>query len=293
MYTKDQQMYRTEKQQQAVCNIRIYRSRCRLCRTILMAMREMVRWREEGKLENLIKVADFELAERFRVYSNKLIPRKKEFTVKICNYIALAHLDKFIDEAEAVGESPGIFNRVEEHERLKNLFGMKTEVQSAIVQYIFGDQSTYHDPVEVETQATSYVVLRNKITEMEARIRGKQILAIEKCHVLHEMGRAYLEQQLLEELKNTGKRIVDMAQNVSHLWIFLGHIMMLRAEIMQKHYSKVQSALQNISQLLDVIAIEGLKKTIEKAKEVKYLKLHLDNISSLFYIKAPFIVKQQ
>lgn len=261
MYTKDNQIYRNEKQRRDACIIRSFRSRHRLCRAMYTALSEMVRWREEGKLENLIKVAEYELGYRYRVHSNKLIPCKDEFTVKICNYIALAHLDKILNQKLPEDTS-------DDYQCLGKLYGLKTSSSNAVVQYVFGDQSTYRDPTETETQL-SFMAFKENMNRLEERIAQRPMLKIEKCHLNYEMGRANLKQHLIDETRNYGRRVIEMAKNVSHLWSFLGHVLVVRADIMQKNFSKLLDTLNEAAKKVEVFENKELENIFVIAKEVR------------------------
>lgn len=291
MYTRDHQMYRNEKYRMKVCALRSYRNCQRLCRAVFTAMREMIRWREEGKLKNLIEVAEFELGERFQVHSNKLIPRKNEFTIKICNYIALAHLDKLLNQS-LLEDSAKILDASadENYKRLGVLFGVQTRNQNVIVSYIFGDQSTYSDPAESET-ISIFNTFKENIARLGNRLRQTPMLPIEKCHLLYEMGRANLNQQLIEETRNYGRRVVEMSENVSHLWSFLGYVLVVRAEILQKNFKRIQDSLNEASKKLDVLNIDKLRMVMNEAKEVKFIFLNSPSISIFMFFKSQIITQ--
>lgn len=220
----------------------------------------MVRWREEGKLENLIKVAEHELGERFRVHSNKLIPRKGEFVIRICNYIALAHLDKLLNQ-----KAPE--DRSDDYRCLGKLFALKVSSTKSRVEYIFGDQSTYRDPTETATMHT-FMAFKKNTARLEERIAQTPMMDIEKCHLLYEMGRANLKQHLLDEGRNFGRQVVEAAKNVSHLWGFLGYVLVVRADIMQKNFSKLNESLNEMEEKVRVFENEKLTKIVEEAIEV-------------------------
>lgn len=260
LYTKDHQIFRNEKQRMDVCIVRSFRNRHRLCRDMFTALSEMVRWRKEGKLENLIKIAEYELGYRFRVHSNKLIPRKDEFTVKICNYIALAHLDKILNQKILQDTS-------DDYRCLGFLFGLKTSSSNTVVTYIFGDQSTYRDPTETETQL-SFMAFKDNMGRLEERVAQSPMLKIEKCHLNYEMGRANLKQHLIDETRNYGRHVIEMSKNVSHLWSFLGHVLVVRADIMQKNFSKLLDSLNEATKKVDVFKSERLKNVFDDAIKV-------------------------
>ena len=246
------------------CNTQNYRSRHRLCRDMFTSLSEMVRWREEGKLENLIQVAERELGERFRVHSTKLIPNKNEFTVKICNYVSLAHLDKLLKPIVRTEDVD------DEYQQLGKLFGLNTSNSNAVVQYIFGDQSTYRDPTETKT-LTTFIAFKKNMNRLEERFAQKPMLKIEKCHLMYEMGRANLKQYLIEEARNYGRRVIEMAIGVSHLWSFLGYALVIRADIRQKNFTKLLNTLNEV-ELNDNVGVfekEEIKDIIERAKEVR------------------------
>jgi hypothetical protein len=59
-----------------------------------------------------------------------------------------------------------------------------------------------------------------------------------------------------------------MAKNVSHLWSFLGHVLVVRADIMQKNFSKLLDTLNEAATKVEVFKDEKLTNVFEDAKEV-------------------------
>jgi hypothetical protein len=268
-------MYRSKKQRIEICEIRSYRSRQRLCREIFIAMTEMVRWRKEGKLENLIKVAENELGLRFRVFSNRLIPRKNEFIVQICNYIAMSHIDMLVNPPQQLltgAKNSSIERRkssnMDEYERLGQLFGLHTTSTNALAHYVFGDQSTYRDPMDVELD-NEFTTFKNSTLLLKDRLRQTPMLDIEKCHIYYELGRTHLKQSLYDETKFYARHVVQIAEQFKHsIWKLLGYILVVRAEIMQKYLARLVESLEKVLKELDDIDIDGLKSIILEAIEV-------------------------
>lgn len=265
-------MYRSEKQRMEICEIRSYRSRRRLCREIYTAIAKMARCRSEGKLENLIKVAENELSMRFRVNSNRLIPNKNEFIAKVCYIIAMAHIDMLLKPSlPARAETPLRQKRnsslVDDYAQLGKLFGLKTKSTKTLTNYVFGDQSTYRDPLDSEIDQ-SFIIFKQKIAHLKDRLAQTPMLAIEKCHIYYEMGRMNLAQSLNDDAKYYGGLIVKEAGNAIHIWSFLGNLLIVRAEIMQKKFSRLVESLEVLSRKSEELRIDGFKSILLQAIEV-------------------------
>lgn len=214
----------------------------------------------EKRLEDLIKIAEGELGVRYRIHPSYLMPRRNEFIIEICNYIALAHFDDIIKSLSLLNS-----NDYEDYDILKKLLGIYWETKNIFKPYVFGDQSTYRDPAEPNT---SYMTFYNKIVRIERRLSQKPMLKIERCHLLYEMGRANLEQLRPDEAREIGEKIVENAEGVSYLWLFLGKLTISRADILQKQFKDAVKVMEDVVSMVDIFKSQELKMVIEHAFEV-------------------------
>lgn len=218
-------------------------------RDMFSALDEMHKMRESGKLEKLIKIAEHELGVHYQIKSEKLMPRKKEFSTEICNLIGLAHLDRL---KFPQNEMSGL-------ERLAAIFEVSIAGKKIAVPYIFGDQSTYRDPAKPDT---SFLVYKRNVTRLEERLKQSS-LPIEKCHLYHEMGKQNLTQNNYEETRNFARKILDEAAAAgSVLWKLLGRILICRAYLMQKNFADINDNLRATLKLSDVFANPELSDVI-------------------------------
>lgn len=262
LYQKREEKFPNRKHIERFNNVVRKRLQYKIHREIFVSLVAMVECREEGKLDKLIKLAEHELGEHFRIYSAKLIPCINEFTVKICNYIALAHVDKLklpLREHSTCND---------DYKLLMKILNIPIINRNVAVTYVFGDQTTYRDPAEPDTSLNSY---KDNINRLDRRLQQKPMLKIEICHLLYEKGREGLKQQRIDEARTNGRKIVETAQGVSHLWIFLGHLMICRADIMQRIFHKAKQSLAEAMNITKVYDCEELKVALNAAYEVNYL----------------------
>lgn len=222
-------VYHKEKAQRT----NLMRDKYRTCRDMFIALDKMTELRKMGKLKNLIKVAEYELGTHYQIKSDKVMPRKKEFVMEICNIIGLAHVDK-------LKWSPN-YEKFEKFELLAKIFNVNIQDKNLTVPYKFGDQSTYRDPGEPDT---SFLVFKRNTNCLEERLKNSR-MPMERCHIYHELGKQNLTQSKYDEVRNFSKKVIADAINCSRLWEFLGAILVCRADIMQ----------QNIAKFVDSIAV--------------------------------------
>lgn len=262
LYTKRLQMISDPKRQRKVNKVNQYRLQYKLRNEMFDALSEIRQCRDDGKLNKLIKIADYELGTRYRVHAPELIPRRDEFTVDICNYIALAHIDVITKlPIESVISS----SENNDNAKLTKIFNIDVR-NKHVVHYKFGVYSTYRDPAEPDT---SFLTFKQNTALLEQRLNQRSVLVIEQCHLLHEMGRENLKQQRADEARNYGKKVVESADGVSHLWMFLGHMMVCRADVLQKKHDKVKETLIDAIGLVHVFKSDKLKHVLDATMKVE------------------------
>jgi hypothetical protein len=262
LYTYTNKMFPNPKQKAKANTISRFRLQYQTRRDMFTALDEMNKLRAEGKLEKLIKIAEHELGVHYRIKSNNLMPRKKEFTVEICNLIGLAHLDRL--------KLPQSSLQLSTLEVLASIFDVSVvEGKANVSPYVFGDQSTYRDPGKPDT---SFLVFKNNIQRLEERLKNTT-MPIEKCHLYHEMGKQNLLQMKIDEARNFARKIIDVATHdaESYLWEFLGQILMVRADVRAKNFVKCDESLKAALKLVDVFANPALKHVISESVKVEKL----------------------
>ncbi|KAL7020132.1 hypothetical protein ACKWTF_011384 [Chironomus riparius] len=237
-----------------------FRMQYKIRREMFTALEDIQACYVEKRLEDLIKIAEGELGVRYRIHPSYLMPRRNEFIVEICNYIALAHFDDIIKSSTLVNS-----HDYEDYDLLKKLLGIHYETKSIFKPYVFGDQSTYRDPAEPNT---SYMTFRNKIVRLERRLSQKPMLKIEQCHLLYEMARANLEQLRPDEAREIGEKMVEEADSISYLWLFLGKLTICRADILQKQFKDAGKGMNDVVSMVDIFKSQKLKMVIEHAFEI-------------------------
>lgn len=213
-YTYTNLIFPDPKQKAKADRARKFHTQYATRREMFNALDEMLKCRESGKLKKLIKIAEHELFVHHQIKSKKVMPRKKEFAMEICNLIGLAHLDK-LKFPQNHAELSGL-------EVLASWLDISFAQKNVVVPYVFGNQSTYRDPTEPDT---SYLVFKKEMNRLEDQIQYTS-MAIEKCHLYHEMGKQNLTQNKYEETRIFARKIIDEAHAAcSYLWEFLGWIM--------------------------------------------------------------------
>lgn len=216
------------------------------------ALDKMHRMRDEGNLRKLIEIAEHELGFHYQITPEALMPRKNEFTTEICNLIGLAYLDRLKMPSHIRDE--GLFF-------LAQVFEVSIEGKKEALPYIFGQQSTYRDPAEPDT---SFLVFKTNINRLESRVKYSKI-STEKCYLYHEMGRFNLKQSKFDESRNFGRKIIDEAETIgNYLWKFLGQILIVRADVMQKNFFKIIESLTSALTMVDIFRNADLSNLIEK-----------------------------
>lgn len=232
-----------------------YRLQYQTRRDMFAALDEMHRCRANGKLQKLIKIAEHELGMHYQIKSENLMPRRSEFTEEICNLVALAHLDKL--------KLPQSNTPLSSLEQLASIFRVSIDDKNAVVPYVFGVQSTYRDPAEPDT---SFLVFKENINRLEKRLKYST-MSIERCHLYHEMGKQNLTQSKYDEARNFARRMMQQANGVSCLWQFLSQLLIVRADVMQKNFVKINMSLRTAHDLLNGFNNVELCRVIDTALE--------------------------
>lgn len=261
LYTYTNRMYPDPKQMAKANKISKFHLQYQTRREMFTALDEMHECRANGKLKKLIKIAEHELGVHHQIKSEKLMPRKREFSLEICNLIGLAHLDKL--------KLPRNHAQLSGLELLASIMNVSVADKNAVVPYVFGDQSTYRDPAEPNT---SFLVFKQSINRLEERLKCS-FMKLEKCHLHHEMGKENLKQNNFDETRGFARKVIDGARDASSLiWEVLGQILICRADVKQKNYVKINDSLKMAIKTVDGIADPALSDVISLAVEVWKMK---------------------
>jgi hypothetical protein len=241
-------------------------------RDMFLALDEMHKMRASGELEKLIKIAENELGYHYQIKSEKLMCRKKEFIVEICNLIGLAHLDRL--------KRPLGWEEMSGQEQLAGTFDVSIAGKAPAVPYVFGDQSTYRDPGKPDM---SFLWFKKNLTRIEGRLKQAQH-PLENCHLFHEMARINLKQNNYEESRSFARKMIDEAENAgSLLWKFLARISICRAYLMQKNFMETCENLKEAKTSVSSLGISELTDVIDWC--VRVCRNMFFHNSSRFHIK--------
>jgi hypothetical protein len=236
-------------------------NRCRMQkqteRASLAALAAMRDCRTRGDLAKLIKIAERELGLQYQIKQAKVVPRRQEFTVEICNLIGQAHVDKLKLPTSRSGlDGPRLLSLV---------FGVNSTDKRSVVPYVFGDESTYRDPAKPDT---SFLVFGRNIKRLEERLKHSS-MPIEKCYLLHEIGKQNLTQGKFSETRSVAGRIIDEAREAqSRLWEFLALALICRVDVSQKDFVKINQSLKEALTAADALANPALSDVIASALAV-------------------------
>ncbi|KAM7348280.1 presidents-cup [Cochliomyia hominivorax] len=201
-------------------------------RTMLMQMRNIRRLREEGDIEKLSKYVESVMGDYVVLKTHRVMPWKFEFINEVYNTLALAHADRYTINDNIL--------QVKEKERLLILLRMPTDKYKDIVQFVFGDKSTYQEP-----DAPDYVLIAYK--KFLARLEKRMIFAkysIEKCYLLHEIARAHLIQSRFDECCSWARKAIEETKNCnSILWHFLSIMLIVKAHAVLHKIERGKEAL--------------------------------------------------
>lgn len=237
-----------------------FRMQYKTRREMFTALEQMHQMRTDGKLNKLIEIAEHELGFHFQIKSEVLMPRKREFTTEICNLIGLAYLDKL--------KIPNHFESKDLKFLAKVFEVSSNQGRKKTVSYIFGNQSTYRDPAEPDT---SFLVFKKNIHKLENRLKSST-MPIERCYLYHEMGKLNLKQNKLIETRNFGKKIIDESEMIGNfLWAFLGQILLVRADVMQKNVFKINGALTKAYEMVKVLQNKTLETLLEDCLQISQI----------------------
>ncbi|CRL07293.1 CLUMA_CG020272, isoform A [Clunio marinus] len=257
LYACKRRMFPNPQKQENEMRIGKYREMLKTRNEMFKALDEIKKCRKEGYLDKLIKIADHELSFHYQIKSTCLMPRKIEFTIEICNLIGLSHLDRL--------KLPENIENMTSFDILASVFEVKFSNQQAITPYVFGDQSTYRDPAEPDT---SFLVFKNNVTRYENRLKHAN-LSIEKCHLYHEIGKQNLKQNKYEQVEYFARKIMMEADNArSYLWTFLGQILVVKADVVQKNVHKINQNLMTALKLVDRFENTYLHDVIALCEEI-------------------------
>lgn len=253
-------MYANEKQRAEVNRTSFYRAQYQTRCEMFTALESMHKCRANGDLKKLIRIAEYELGVHYQIKPEKLMPRKLEFILDICNLIGLAHIDKL--------KLPANCEQLGKLECLAAVLDVPLTDKNAIVPYVFGDQKTYRDPAEPDT---SFLVFKRNIEWLEEHLKYATV-PIEKCHLYHELGKQNLKQTKFDEARNYARKIVDEANEVdSYLWRFLGLILTCRAELMLRDPTQIRASLEAAAEAVELFENPDLSEVLDTCLWVRKL----------------------
>ena len=102
-----------------------------------------------------------------------------------------------------------------------------------------------------------------------------------------------LEDLLDRYVRKIGEQIVEEAEGVSYLWLFLGKLTISRADILQKQFDDAEKSMEDVVSMVYIFKSQELKMVIEHAFEVSldmtyYFKIKYSVPN--FYIKTNIFI---
>uniref|UniRef100_A0A1A9WEQ4 Uncharacterized protein n=1 Tax=Glossina brevipalpis TaxID=37001 RepID=A0A1A9WEQ4_9MUSC len=201
-------------------------------RTMLSQMRTIRKLREDGELEKLCKYVEEVMGDYVVLKTHRVMPWKFEYINEVYNILALAHADRYIIPEDII--------QSREKERMLLLLRMPTDKYKDVVQFVFGDKSTYQEPDAPDYALISY---KKYLARLEKRMRFAKY-SIEKCYLLHEIARAHLGQSRFDECCSVARKAVEEAKICnSVLWQFLSVMLIVKAHAVLHKIERGKEAL--------------------------------------------------
>ncbi|XP_061397899.1 uncharacterized protein LOC133333604 [Musca vetustissima] len=202
-------------------------------RTMFSQLRTIRRLRDEGDIDKLSKYVEEVMGDYVVLKTQRVMPWKFEFINEVYNILALAHADGYTlmdDILETHGK-----------ERLLRLLRMPTDKYKDIVQFVFGDKSTYREP-----DAPDYSLIAYK--KFLPRLEKRMIFArysIEKCYLLHEIARAHLKQSHFDECCSWARKAIEESKICnSIIWQFVSIMLIVKAHAALHKIERGKEALE-------------------------------------------------
>lgn len=189
---------------------------------------------------NLRKMLDFvenALANFYAIKTHRVFPRKFEFINEICNVVGLAYVERLT--------IPQKLMVVPLSERMSLLLRIPPEhkVVEDVVKK-FGEKSM--SSADLDSHFLKY---KKKIDHFERRLLHAKY-PIEKCYLYHEISLLHVAQRKLDEAKQIGRKMVEQSHNCGNfVWILLGYLSVVKAELLQGQIKGVAEKLQILEEI--------------------------------------------
>lgn len=206
----------------------------------------------------MIKLVDKVMTEFFPFKTNRILARKAEFINEIYNIVGIAFMKRLI--------VPNTLLQVPLMHRLNILLEIPVEKKYKDISKIekaFGENKHLVD--------STFLVYRQKVEELEKR-RSNCTELIERCYLCHELARLHLNQSEMDESKQLGFRIIDLAKLCgNNVWRCLGYLTILRVEYAQAHYVEVAKMLKiliNMENIFDEFTRHFIRTAIRLNEDI-------------------------
>ena len=213
-------------------------------RTRRLAFQQLVNIKRLFNIDftEMLKYIEQIMCEFYAIKTNRVFPRKFEFTSEIYNIVGLGYL-------KLLKVSPTLM-KLRSSERMCAILRIpkekKTDEDQVNVVTKFGDRKGFTDPEAVDT---NYFAYKQNIDHFDKRL----LLAkypIEKCYIMHEMARLHLCQRKLDETKQLGVKIIEQANLCgNYVWLLHGKLTIIRGETAQGYVDEVGDKLEELISL--------------------------------------------
>uniref|UniRef100_A0A1I8NRD2 Uncharacterized protein n=1 Tax=Stomoxys calcitrans TaxID=35570 RepID=A0A1I8NRD2_STOCA len=218
-----------------------------------------------GKLSKYVEevMGDYVVLKSLRV-----MPWKVEFINEVYNTLALAHVDSYT-LLEDVLQTHG-------KERLLRLLRMPTDKLKDIVEFVFGDKSTYR-----EADAPNYDQMAYQ--KFLARLQKRLIFTkypVEKCYLLHEIARVHLKQSSFEQCCSWARKAIEASEHSNNLlWQLLSIMLIVKAHAALHKLESGKEALKEAMPIVKRLAIPKLCSFIDFCHDLNEQEIALKKSS--------------
>lgn len=224
--------------------------------------------RELMALKKTSELADFVseiLGKYYAIKTSRLLPRKFEFINELCNIVAIGYLSDI--------HVPIDIMNCPEEDRIKYILSapMDKSVEEIKSVHKFGDR-----PPTISAADRLAAQQKNKIAYLDKSI-GLAKYPIEICFHLYEISKLYLSQYRFDATKHNARQVIAKAQQCGNLpWLYLGYLMLSRAEGSQDLLDNLKNNLSVMSTIAERFDERirhfnetGMKITLAKIDQLK------------------------
>ncbi|KAH8418331.1 hypothetical protein KR222_000109 [Zaprionus bogoriensis] len=228
----------------------LFRIQYQTHRNMIADLRHVRKLREEKRIKSLGQYVEKVMGDYYVLKRDRVMCWKFEFINEIYNTLALALCEQYY--------VPRNFRN--DRKAMQRLLHMKSNKVADIVQFVFGDRSTYQESTDQDVEGTR---VRQYMSRLERRFLFAKY-AIEKCYIYHEMATVHLSQLHYDECCFNARRAIKESRNCNSLiWNFLSVVQIIKANVMQHKLERTKEALEDALAVVVQLKSPPLRKFIK------------------------------